>query len=97
MSFKNPIFNATIIVVVLALIGVGLYFLVEYFKKREGYGAVPEAFVYRGNYHGFDYGFGTNIIQTDWSRGAFFQNYLPLNTGMYDDSCNWCPRNIIRR
>lgn len=82
---------AIAILVVVGLI-VGIVFIVKK-TKHEGFNA-PHSFIYRGPYYGYYYGFGTPIIQSNWSSGAYFQLWTPLEQGQFDQTCEWCPRYI---
>ena len=61
-------------------------------SKDEKYRA-PQRFIDYNNYHFNDHGFGTHLYQTDWTRGAFFQPFVPLDQGLYT-SDEWSPRYI---
>ena len=62
-------------------------------NKDEQY-EVPKRILRYGNYHFNDHGFGAHVYQTDWTRGAFFQPFVPLDQGLYTSSTEWSPRYI---
>lgn len=88
---KNVGIWATLIAVVLAITIAVIIFLVEK-KKSEDYEA-PKKFLQYGNYHFYDYGLGTKLYQSDWTRGSFFQPFVPLDQGLYTTD-EWSPRYI---
>jgi hypothetical protein len=95
MYFSNKIWKIIfwfavafiIAIVVLAIAG-------SVVAKKEGlFTGSPDRLVYRGPYYFHDYGFGTNLINVNWSLPQPWQPFVPVNTGLYDESCAWCPRN----
>ena len=85
-TIRYILYGVAVIAVIVSVIAVAFTF-------KEKFGA-PDSFAYRGNYHGYNYGFGTNLVQSDWNRGSWYQPWVPLNQGLYDNSCEWSPRYI---
>ena len=74
-------------------VGIGLlvvFYLI--YNNKEKFRA-PRRFLRYGNYHFHDHGLGSHLYQTDWTRGAFFQPFVPLDQGLYTSN-EWSPRYI---
>ncbi len=84
--------NNNVIWILCGILLVAIICMIYRNKKNEKYQA-PQRFLRYNNYHFHDYGFGTKLYQSDWSRGAFFQPFVPLDQGLYT-SDEWSPRYI---
>ncbi len=80
--------NVYLIIGIFAIIIILIYL----FTNKEGFRA-PRRWLGFNNYHFHDHGLGSHIYQTDWTRGAFFQPFVPLDQGLYT-SDEWSPRYI---
>lgn len=81
--------------IILILIGVIAAAVALYQKRRElFFMGSPDRLVYRegGLYTGMDFGFGTPIFQTTWSRPGLWQPWVPVDTGLYGCDGWWSPR-----
>lgn len=80
----------------LIYIAIGIIFFIVLlcilFTRKEGFPA-PKRFLRYNNYHFNDHGIGTHLYQTDWTKGAFFQPFVPLDQGLYTTN-EWSPRYI---
>ncbi len=84
--------NNLMICSVIGLLVIGIIICVVVRNQTENFGA-PNKIIRYGNYHFNDHGFGSHLYQTDWTRGAFFQPFVPLDQGLYTSN-EWSPRYI---